>query len=206
VTSNEEFREALENYLPSFGLSLSDSQIASCVQHYEMLIKWNRTISLTTLTDPDEAARFHYCESMFANRFLRDSDAIADLGSGAGFPGIPLALVNTERPVTLVELNNKKVIFLKETARAFKLKNVTVLYNKFQNLDLVGKVWITRAIENLEIILTDLFSNPQPSGLAIFLGEGMREKIEALDLPAWNLRFVPVPLSKTRQLLLANRA
>jgi len=170
-----------------------------------MLLKWNRKINLTTIIEPDEAAKLHYCESMFACKFLPEITGIVDLGSGAGFPGIPLAFMNPEREVKLVESHGKKAIFLKECVRGLDLKNTSVVTNRFQNLDLTGMVWTTRAIESLESILKDLFGKPQPVSLAVFIGEGAKEKIQELNLSDWKLAFEPIPLSKNRQLLIANR-
>jgi len=205
VSPSDQFPVSLVKYLPIFGLSLTEQQIEQCSQHYEMLLKWNRKIALTTIIDPDEAARFHYCESMFAYRFLPETTDIVDLGSGAGFPGIPLAFMNPDRAVKLVESNGKKAIFLKECVRGLDLKNTTVVTNRFQNLDLTGLVWATRAIETLEGILKDLFASPQPSSLVIFTTDAVREKMADADLSAWNIMFEPIPKSKNRQLLLANR-
>ena len=205
MNPSDQFRVSLVKYLPTFRLVLSDHQIQQCVQHYEILLKWNRKMALTTITEPDEAAKLHYCESMFAYRFLSETTGIVDLGSGAGFPGIPLAFMNPERAVKLIESHGKKAIFLKECVRGLDLKNASVITNKFQNLDLTGLVWTTRAIESLESILKDLFGSSQPSALAIFTTESMRENILSLNLTGWNLAFEPIPLSKDRRLLLANR-
>ena len=201
----DQFRHSLIKYLPDFQLTLTDDQIKQCVSHYEMLLKWNRKMSLTTVTAPDEAARFHYCESMFASQFLPTDIAIADLGSGAGFPGVPLGIINADRPVILVESHGKKAIFLKECMRLLGLKNVKVETNRFQNLDLSGMIWASRAIETLDSILGDLFGSDQPSALAIFTTDAIKEKVAEIDLSTWKTSFHPIPLSKNRQLIIAKR-
>ena len=201
-----QFRDALIQHSPKFGLSLTDHQIEQCGRHYELLLKWNDKINLTRITEPEESAIFHYCESMFAESFLPENIGIADLGSGSGFPGIPLSIINSARPVILVETDHRKAVFLKETFRALKSKNLFLVHNRFQNVDLTGLVWVSRALEKLEANLDLVFNNPQPQSLILFIGEEMRQKVAGFQSPDWMVDFVPIPRSKKRLLAIGKRA
>ncbi len=108
-------------------IELSETQLALLEQHYGLLVAWNRRMNLTTVTDLPEAATRHYCESLFLSKYVVAECAglrIADIGSGAGFPGIPLAVALPEAQVELVESHQRKSVFLKESTRG--LRNVVV--------------------------------------------------------------------------------
>src|SRR2546428_777594 len=109
------FRSALSEALAEFGLaSLSLSQLDQLTLHYSMLCSWNQRINLTRIIEPVQAARLHYAESLFGSRFAGDATNLLDVGSGAGFPAIPLAVIQPATHVTALEANQKKSLFLKE--------------------------------------------------------------------------------------------
>ncbi|MDW5265623.1 MULTISPECIES: 16S rRNA (guanine(527)-N(7))-methyltransferase RsmG [Acidobacteriaceae] len=117
--------------------TLSESVIASLLQPYlappagilpqlsaylDLLLKWNARTNLTAIRDPEEIVRRHFGESLFAARHLAaDTPTLLDLGSGAGFPGVPIALLHPEIQVTLAESQNKKASFLREVVRTLGL-------------------------------------------------------------------------------------
>src|ERR1041384_4020535 len=113
--------------------ALTSGQLDQLEAHYRLLIRWNPRLNLTRITSVEEAARLHYCESLFAGYLLpRGSLRIADVGSGAGFPGIPIAILRPECSVTLVESHQRKSVFLREASR--NLKNVSVITVRAENL------------------------------------------------------------------------
>ena len=119
------FAELLRSKLAGVG-ELSESQIERLSQHYELLTRWNKVLSLTSLRTLEEAVERHYCESVFAAWHLPEGRAsVADVGSGAGFPGIAIAIVRPECSVVLVESHQRKAAFLKEASR--DLANVHVV-------------------------------------------------------------------------------
>src|SRR5258708_35233802 len=96
-------------------VDLSDSQIAQLHEHYELLQRWNLKINLTSIPSGPEAVIRHYCESLFfAANLPVTAGAIADLGSGAGFPGLPIAILKPELMVSLIESHQRKAVFLRE--------------------------------------------------------------------------------------------
>src|SRR5689334_14808019 len=105
-------------------VELSDGQIGALTAHYELMLVWNARMALTTVTDVEEAAVRHYCESLVLGSHLT-SGRVADIGSGPGFPGIPAAILRPDCQFDLVESNQRKAVFLREAARG--LKNVRVV-------------------------------------------------------------------------------
>jgi len=118
------FAELLRSKLAGI-CELSEPQIERLEVHYELLQRWNRVVSLTSVRTLEDAVERHYCESVFAACHLPDGPAsVADVGSGAGFPGVPIAIVRPDCSVVLMESHRRKAVFLKEASR--DLANVRV--------------------------------------------------------------------------------
>jgi 16S rRNA (guanine527-N7)-methyltransferase len=111
---------------------LSRGQIERLEQHYALLIRWNRTINLTSIWNLEESVERHYCESVFAAIQLPETVSAVDVGSGAGFPGIPIAIMREDCSVMLVESHRRKAAFLKEASR--ELRNVRVMAGRVEEL------------------------------------------------------------------------
>src|SRR5215468_1082669 len=106
-----EFVRALTESVASLGLApLMDLQLQQMRAHYDLLTKWNTRMNLTRIAAPREAARLHYAESIYGCSFLRGAASVLDVGSGAGFPAIPLAIINRHMSVTALESNQRKSV------------------------------------------------------------------------------------------------
>jgi 16S rRNA (guanine527-N7)-methyltransferase len=103
----------LEPYYPA----PSEEVLSQLSTYLDLLVKWNRRTNLSAIRDPREMVSRHFGESLFAARHLPAGRTLLDLGSGAGFPGLPIALALPERAVTLAESQNKKAAFLREAVR-----------------------------------------------------------------------------------------
>jgi 16S rRNA (guanine527-N7)-methyltransferase len=107
-------------------IELSAPQVAALERHFELLLKWNRVLNLTSVRDPGEMVERHYCESLFlAARLPAGTLSIADIGSGPGFPGFPVAVARPDCSVVLIESHQRKSVFLREAARF--VSNVRVM-------------------------------------------------------------------------------
>jgi 16S rRNA (guanine527-N7)-methyltransferase len=128
--------QMISEELKRYGV-VSTVEISSAIRAYiPLMLYWNRRISLTTITDPIDIVRFHFGESMFPAPILVNRNGrLADVGSGAGFPGIPLKLVVPSLDVVLIESNAKKASFLSEAIRELKLEHVEVYRGSFAALD-----------------------------------------------------------------------
>jgi len=121
-------RTALERGLQSMELVLSASVEEQLMNYTQLLAKWNRTYNLTAVRDPLAMVSHHLLDSLAVAPHLpmRSGEALADVGSGAGLPGIPLAIARPQWRVTLNDANQKKAAFLRQAAIELKLANVTV--------------------------------------------------------------------------------
>ncbi len=108
--------------------SLSLEQVDLFKRYLALLLSWNKKINLTTITDPQKVVYYHFQDSLVLKRIvdLATMSNIADIGSGGGFPGIPLAIVYSHLDVVLIEVNQKKINFLKEVIATLQLKNVFI--------------------------------------------------------------------------------
>ncbi len=119
------FERALAGVVADLDLDLAEAQFAALAEHYALLERWNRRMNLTAVRDAAEAAVRHYGESLFLHMRLPPLREAADVGSGAGFPGIPLAILRPEAHFHLIEAVGKKASFLSEAARS--LENVSIV-------------------------------------------------------------------------------
>jgi len=134
-------------------IHLSESQVAQLYQHYELLLHWNQRMNLTSVKPGPEIVVRHYCESLFFAAHLpatRDQISLLDIGSGAGFPGIPTAILNTDWQVTLVESNQRKAVFLRESSR--HLENVRVVAARIENVSKKTDWVVSRAVDPPEAL------------------------------------------------------
>lgn len=138
------FAELLRKQLAGIA-ELSPMQIAALEAHYNLMVRWNRTLNLTKVTDLEEAVSRHYVESLFLGSHLPTQYLkIADIGSGAGFPGIPVAILRHDCEVTLIESHQRKAVFLKETSRS--LANVRVIAERAEEVASPFDWIISRAV------------------------------------------------------------
>jgi 16S rRNA (guanine527-N7)-methyltransferase len=108
------------------GIALSPDRLKLLGRHVDLLLKWNKSINLTAITDPDEVAEKHVLDSLAVAPVL-PSGSLLDVGTGAGFPGIPVAIVRPELEVVLVDSVQKKVAFLKNALAELRLPKVSAV-------------------------------------------------------------------------------
>jgi 16S rRNA (guanine(527)-N(7))-methyltransferase RsmG len=127
--------EAILSALGEFQLSATYKQVQQIQQYISILLQWNDKMNLTAIRDPREILYRHFCESMFAAVVVPvENGRLADVGSGGGFPGLPLKILRPDLHLFLIESNIKKATFLAEVARDLELTDVRVLVNRFEEV------------------------------------------------------------------------
>ena len=116
----------------TLGIELSDEQAGKLVAHLDLLDDWNQRMNLTAIRDRPSQLTKHLLDSLTVQPYLR-GERIADVGSGAGFPGIPLAIVEPHRHFSLIESTGKKCRFLEHVREALGLKNVEVVQSRAES-------------------------------------------------------------------------
>jgi 16S rRNA (guanine527-N7)-methyltransferase len=208
----------LESFLgPQDQRPNTEDLISSISAYIDILQHWNARINLTAIRDEEGIVTRHFGESLFAARHLfpRCSSVpsvvkgfeVADVGSGAGFPGIPIKLWAPEISLTLIESNQKKATFLKEVARALTLTNVNIRTSRAESLAGVSFAVVTlRAVERFESILPVAAELVAPGGrLALLIGRTQIQQAQS-TLPTLNWSHsVAVPASRSRVLAIASK-
>ena len=123
----EEFSKYLSDYGEKIGLKFSKKQEEQFFKYMNLLIEWNEKINLTAIVEPKEIILKHFIDSLTINKYIEKASSIVDVGTGAGFPGIPLLIYRDDIKVTLVDSLNKRLIFLQEVINQLDLKNVKVI-------------------------------------------------------------------------------
>ncbi|HEX5736390.1 MAG TPA: 16S rRNA (guanine(527)-N(7))-methyltransferase RsmG [Blastocatellia bacterium] len=196
----EIFRTALDRAAAVFAVALTGAQAASLVTHYEMLIRWNRRINLTRIVEPRDAAQLHYGESLWGGRFIEDARSLVDIGSGAGFPAVALAVLRPDVEVTALEVNQKKAIFLNEAADAMRLKNFRVARARLEEFDLSRYDLLTsRALDRAEEMLQPVVARlGADQRLMLYSTRDLAAKLLALSDKQIPIEIHPLPQSESR--------
>lgn len=194
-------QEALEPY----GVTMTPHLAVMVRVYIRLLLRWSARISLTSLTDTENILRFHFGESLFAAEAVpMESGRLADVGPGAGFPGLAIKLARPDILVTLLESNNKKCVFLEEIVRSLSLQGVTVVRGRFEDFSSEGQCMdfvTSRALGKLNELLTWCPSVLKKGGhLVLWLGEEDAKRTSRSPGFSWRPRVL-VPGSKRRFLL-----
>ena len=202
------FSSTLEATIERFGLeSLTAKQLDQLVRHYAMVCKWNRHINLTRITKPGEAARLHYAESLFGGLFVGDAGTLLDLGSGAGYPAIPLAVLRTDLVVTALEASQKKALFLDEVKDALGLSNFIVARTKIEGFDWKTYDLLTsRALDRAEEVLGSIVARLKPSQrLMLYCSPDLIEKLTGDPASEYAIEVHRIPQSDSRVVALLSK-
>jgi 16S rRNA (guanine527-N7)-methyltransferase len=195
-------RDLLAPFVPP--AELDDALLASIDVHLTLLIRWNQRMNLSALRTPEAMVERHFGESLFAARHLCPRNAhhnLFDLGSGAGFPGLPIKYWAPGLQLTLIESHGKKATFLREVGRALNLTGFSVLNARAETIAQRASLVTMRAVEHFEQVLVAAAGLVAPGGrLALLIGEAQRERALSL-LPAGSSDTASLPASQERILL-----
>jgi 16S rRNA (guanine527-N7)-methyltransferase len=211
------------------GAELTPNILDQLQRYLDLLLRWNARMNLTAVRDPEQIVTRHFGESLFAARMLladspppkpatqdggRDSateavpipiETLADVGSGAGFPGIPIKLFAPHIGLTLIESKVKKATFLREIVRSLQLNGVDVYCGRAEDWGRTADAVTLRAVENFQQVLP-VATNLVATGGKLCLLIGSAQTIAARELAGntWTWSDpVPIPLSDKRVVLIA---
>src|SRR5580704_5614519 len=198
--------EAIASNLCKYGVAADPAMCLAIQKYISVLLRWNKKIALTAITDPLDIVRFHFGESMFgAPAVPIRKGRLADVGTGAGFPGLPLKLLVPSLDLVLIESNAKKASFLSECIRELNLTGVDVYRGRVEEIEPrdPGFDFVTaRALGGYAHLVT--WSQSQlASGGSLVLWVGERDAIEIGKAPFFTWRTpVPITGSDRRALLM----
>jgi 16S rRNA (guanine527-N7)-methyltransferase len=202
--------ETIRRALGEFKLELSREQILKIQQYIRILLIWNEKLNLTAIRDPLEMLYRHFCESMYAAVAVPvENGRLADVGSGGGFPGLPLKISRPSlQQVFLIEANVKKATFLAEVTRELELADVRVLVGRYEELgeELAPLDFVcSRALGEFAPFLRWAGSE-HVAAKEVILWIGARDLEEIQKIPGWDWREpISIPHSLRRMLLVGSR-
>lgn len=215
----EQFKEKMEKRCPE----LTELQQEQFEKYKNLLLEWNEKVNLTAITEEDEIILKHFIDSMTILKYIEKNSSIVDVGTGAGFPGIPLKIANSSINVTLVDSLNKRLIFLEEVINQLNLKNIKTVHSRAeefgQNKNYREKFDIatSRAVANLSVLVeyilplvkvggkcicmkgSDVQEELKNSKEAIKILGGKIELVEEFNLPGSDIKRNIVVIRKIKQ-------
>ncbi len=155
----QEFKAKLKEEAMQFGIELSEKQQDNFYNYMKLLLDWNEKINLTAITEPKEVITKHFVDSLSITPYMNENDRILDIGTGAGFPGIPLKIVLEKNEIKLLDSLNKRINFLNEVIEKLELKNIQAIHGRAEEFNKIDgnresyDIVVSRAVAKLNVLL-----------------------------------------------------
>ena len=129
------FKDVLLKQAELSHIELTDEQVQKLTRYYELLIEWNEKMNLTALTEPDDVALKHFCDSILLLNYadIPKNSSLIDVGTGAGFPSVPVKIVRPDIKLCLLDSLNKRLTFLKEVVSELELDDVEIVHSRAED-------------------------------------------------------------------------
>ena len=179
----EEFKEEWTKKYPESANKIAEEQMKKYFFYMELLLEWNQKMNLTAITDPKEIILKHFIDSMTISPYIKQEKKVIDVGTGAGFPGIPLAIICPNTSFTLIDALNKRISFLKEVVTKLQLSNVVVEHARAEDFAKENRekydIATSRAVANLPVLLEYLLPFVKKEGKCICMkGPNIQEELD----------------------------
>lgn len=219
----EEFEKIMQEEAIELKIELTKKQIHQFYQYMELLLEWNEKINLTAITKPEEIILKHFIDSLTIAQYIDKNKTLVDVGTGAGFPGIPLKIVREDIQITLLDSLNKRIHFLQEVIKTLALSKIETIHARVEDF---GKkkperetydYATSRAVANLatlseyllplvklegEVIAmkgAEVTEEIEQSQKAIAILGGKLEAIESFELPKSDIKRNIIRISKIKE-------
>ena len=180
-----EFKEKLIINVDKLGINLSEIQLKQFYNYMNLLIEWNKKVNLTAITEPDEIILKHFVDSLTISKYISDGTKVVDVGTGAGFPGIPLKIVRQDVDITLLNSLQKRINFLDEVINELDLEKITTIHSRVEDLAKIKEyrekidLAVSRAVANLSTLLEYMLPFVKENGLCICMkGPNITQEVE----------------------------
>mgnify|MGYP004614816981 CR=1 FL=1 len=153
-----EFKKIMNEYASEIDIVFNDKQIEQFYKYMNLLLEWNEKINLTAITEKKDVILKHFIDSLTISKYIEENSTLVDIGTGAGFPGIPIKIYRPDVKVTLVDSLNKRINFLNEIISELELKDINTIHSRVEEF---GKnkryreqfdIVTARAVANLTVL------------------------------------------------------
>ena len=179
------FERLLTEYSNTIDIKISKKEIDLLYRYMNLLLDWNNKINLTAITKEEDIILKHFIDSISINEYLKEKNKIMDIGTGAGFPGIPLKIINPNMEFILVDSLNKRINFLEEVAKELCLEKMQLIHSRVEDLAKnmnyreKADVIVSRAVANLRVLVESMLPFVKKEGICICMkGPNIEEEIE----------------------------
>ena len=171
--------------LKEFNIEINEEQIKSFEKYMNLLLKWNEKINLTAITQPEEVKLKHFVDSLTVLKYINDDDRVIDIGTGAGFPGIPLKIMKKNAKITLLDSLNKRINFLNIVIETLNLSNIQAIHGRAEEIAR-NKLYrekydvaVSRAVANLSTLTEYMLPFVKVGGKCICMkGANVNEELK----------------------------
>ena len=219
----EIFKEKLKEKAEAIGVLLDEAILEQFYEYKNLVIDWNEKINLTAITDDAEFIVKHFVDSLTINKYIEKNKTIIDIGTGAGFPGIPLKILNKDNKIVLFDSLNKRLKVLEDIIEKIKLENIETLHGRaeetFKNKKYreMYDIAVSRAVAALNVLVELMLPAVKVGGICICMKgnnadieideakKAIKElggeilKVEKIVLPELNLERNIVVIKKVKQ-------
>jgi len=185
---NQQFIDRMRHDAAEFGITLDERMCGRFSRYADLLVEWNQQVNLTAITDEEDIVVKHFVDSLTAVLLLPQGASVVDVGTGAGFPGIPFAIVRPDVSVTLLDSLDKRVRFLSAVAGELGLPNIRTQHGRAEDFG-NDPLWrdtfdvsTARAVASLPVLLEYCLPFVKPGGFFLAMkGPGAREEADAAE-------------------------
>jgi len=219
----EQFLKEFQENATQLQLNISIEQIEKFYKYMQLLLEWNEKMNLTAIVEPKEIILKHFIDSLTICHYIQKQNKILDIGTGAGFPGIPLKLAMPENEITLLDSLNKRIIFLQEVIQELDLNNIKAIHSRAEDFIKQEKmresynIVTSRAVARLNILLeymlpftaingkcicmkaSNIEEELKEAEKAIKILGGKIEKIDKILLPKSNIERTIIIIKKIKE-------
>ena len=180
----QEFSNLMIAYGKEINIVFTEEQLQKFYQYMNLLIEWNEKINLTAIVEPKEIILKHFIDSLTIIKYIEPNKSVIDIGTGAGFPGIPVKIMREDLDITLLDSLNKRIHFLNEVIQKLELKNITAIHARIEEFAKNKQyreafdVATSRAVANLTTLSEYMLPMVDLKGMAICMkGSEINEEV-----------------------------
>lgn len=169
----EEFKKKVDLLLKLNSMKFSEEEIENFYKYMNLLLKWNEKINLTAITEENEIILKHFIDSAIINKYIYNAQNLIDVGTGAGFPGMVLKIINKDLNIVLLDALNKRINFLNEVVQELDLKNIEMIHGRAEELGRNEEhrekhdIVTSRAVANMNVLLEYMMPLVKVGGICI---------------------------------------